>query len=164
MPAPLEFTKNTLFHAKHIPMKKQKNSNGVTRVTKKRKTGDFGEGLACMFLVKRGFVVVERNYWKPWGEIDVIARKGRSLRFVEVKTGTVTHETGNIVSRETYLGDFRPEEHVTHEKLAKLNRAIQTYLVERRVSPKIAYQIDVISVRMNLKDRTAKVDFIENVF
>jgi len=144
-------------------MKKQKNSNGVTRVTEKRKTGDFGEELACMFLVKQGFTVVERNYWKPWGEIDIIARKSGFLRFVEVKTGIVSGETGNMVSRETHLGNFRPEEHVTHEKLARLNRAIQTYLVERGVSPKITYQMDVVSVRMNLKDKTAHIDFIENV-
>lgn len=126
-------------------------------------TGDFGEKIACMFLVKRGFRVVGRNYWKPWGEIDVVAKEDKKLRFIEVKTGVVTRETDNNVSRETGLHYFRPEEHVTREKISRLHRAIQTYLLEKKVSHETTYQIDVISVRLDLKDKTAKIDFIENV-
>lgn len=116
-----------------------------------------------MFLMKQGFRIIGRNYWKPWGEIDIVARKDGTLRFIEVKASKVTHETGNNVSRETNIGVSRPEEHVTNEKLARLSRAIQTYLAERGVSPETPYQIDVVSVVLNLKDKTAKVDFIENV-
>jgi len=135
----------------------------VENKTKRRSVGDFGEEVACMFLMKQGFRIIERNYWKPWGEIDIVAWNGGVFRFVEVKTGKVTHETGNSVSRETNIGISRPEEHVTHEKLARLNRAVQTYLAERGVSPEAPYQIDVVSVVLNLKDKTAKVDLIENV-
>ena len=56
--------------------------------TNKRKIGDIGENIACMFLVKRGFKVIGRNYLKKWGEIDIIAEKQGILHFVEVKSVT----------------------------------------------------------------------------
>jgi len=72
--------------------------------TLKRKKGDTGEGIAARFLMKQGFRIIERNYNKPWGEIDLIAKKGNLLCFIEVKTvscGTnriVSYETSNLVS------------------------------------------------------------------
>ncbi|MCR4274595.1 MAG: YraN family protein [Candidatus Campbellbacteria bacterium] len=130
------------------------------------KIGKIGEELACLFLVKRGFKITERHYLKKWGEIDIIAQKNKVLRFVEVKC--VSCETGNgVVSRETgYQGltsMIRPEEHVTREKLERLSRAIQTYLVEKHISRETRYQVDVVAIRLNLKDKTAHTLFIENV-
>ncbi|QQR82278.1 YraN family protein [Candidatus Campbellbacteria bacterium] len=121
--------------------------------------GKIGEELACLFLVKRGFKIVERHYLKKCGEIDIIANKDKVLRFVEVKC--VSRETGNsVVSRETQK---RPEENVTREKLERLSRTIQTYLAEKRISRETRYQVDVVAIRLNLKDKTARTLFIENV-
>jgi putative endonuclease len=54
--------------------------------------GASGEELACRYLVKRGFVVVERNYRCRVGEIDVVARDGDTFVFVEVKErGDASH-------------------------------------------------------------------------
>ena len=53
------------------------------------KRGDFGrrgEDAACAYLERHGYKVVDRNYRCRWGEIDVIAVKGGTLAFVEVKT------------------------------------------------------------------------------
>ena len=50
--------------------------------------GRLGEDIACRFLKEKGFKVVERNYWKKWGEIDIVAEKEGVLRFIEVKTVT----------------------------------------------------------------------------
>jgi putative endonuclease len=56
--------------------------------------GASGEDLACRHLVKQGFVVVERNYRCRVGEIDVVARDGDTLVFVEVKErGDASHGT-----------------------------------------------------------------------
>jgi Holliday junction resolvase-like predicted endonuclease len=73
--------------------------------TEKRKTGDLGEDIASMFLMKQGFIVVERNYLRKWGEIDIVAKKDRTLHFVEVKT--VSCGTRNAVTHETLQNKFR---------------------------------------------------------
>ena len=54
--------------------------------TPKRQIGDTGEEVACKYLEARGFKVLERNYLRKWGEIDIIAEKAKRLYFVEVKS------------------------------------------------------------------------------
>ena len=48
--------------------------------------GNFGENSACTFLKHHGYRIIDRNYSNRNGEIDVIARKGSYVVFVEVKT------------------------------------------------------------------------------
>ena len=43
---------------------------------KRKEVGRIGEQVACSFLVRKGYTIIDRNYRKPWGEIDVIAEKG----------------------------------------------------------------------------------------
>ena len=50
-----------------------------------REKGNVGEDIACKFLVKNGFNVIDRNYYKKWGELDVVAKRGNELHFFEVK-------------------------------------------------------------------------------
>jgi putative endonuclease len=135
--------------------------------TKKRKTGDLGENIACKFLVKRGFEIVEQNYNKKWGEIDIIARKGQRLHFIEVKSVTcenleykmrnVTHET------DTY----RPEDNLHPRKLQRLSRVIQTYLLgykgNRDVTHETDWQFDVAVVYLDIKGMKAKVNYMEDI-
>jgi len=47
--------------------------------------GHRAEDLAARFLRRRGYRILERNYRNPLGEIDIIARDGKTLVFVEVK-------------------------------------------------------------------------------
>jgi putative endonuclease len=110
-----------------------------------------GEEVACEYLENKGYIVLERNYWKPWGEIDIVARKG-NISFVEVKT--VTCDLTNGVSHGTY----RPEENVHPAKLKRLHRAIQTYLLQRNVPETVPWQIDVASVFLDLSTKKAKVE------
>jgi len=49
-----------------------------------RPTGRLGESLAAEFLVKQRYAIVETNYRKPYGEVDIIARDGGTVVFVEV--------------------------------------------------------------------------------
>ena len=74
-----------------------------TFTSKTQKIGEIGEKLACMFLMKHGFKVLDRNYRKKWGEIDIIAQKDDILRFIEVKT--VSRETFN--NNDNFFGFFR---------------------------------------------------------
>src|SRR5260370_14551882 len=41
--------------------------------------GDTGEEVACKYLQNKGFSVLERNYLRPWGEIDIVAKKAKKL-------------------------------------------------------------------------------------
>lgn len=52
--------------------------------------GKEGEELAARFLEKEGYEIIETNYNCGFGEIDIIAKKGKELAFVEVKTRTQT--------------------------------------------------------------------------
>jgi putative endonuclease len=125
--------------------------------TAKRQTGDTGEEVACKYLINKGFSIVERNYLKPWGEIDIVAEKSipgeaKKLYFIEVKT--VTREPGQ---------GYRPEENVHPAKLRRLHRAIQTYLMDHKVSGETLWQIDVACVYLNFETRKARVEMLENV-
>jgi hypothetical protein len=73
-----------------------------TRTTKE--IGAIGETVAAEFLRRKGFTILERNYLKPWGEIDIIALKADVVRFVEVKA--VSRESLPDVSTE--INDHRP--------------------------------------------------------
>ena len=149
--------------------------------SKTQKTGEIGENLACKFLVKHGFSVLERNYTKKWGEIDIIAKKKGVLRFVEVKAG-VTHETLSKVTRVTMAGipqgktqsvthetighvtreTFRPEENLHPQKLKRLFRAIETYLAQNKLQDK-PWQVDLAIVSLNLENKEGRVRMLENI-
>ena len=118
----------------------------------KKKIGALGENMACRFLVKRGFKILDRNYSKKWGEIDIVAEKDKIFRFIEVKS---------IVSYET--SGHRPEENVHYQKLKRLSRVIQTYLLDKKVSYETEWQIDVLAVFLDLENKKAKFRFTENI-
>ncbi len=54
--------------------------------TEKRRTGDKGERRTARYLMLRGYRILERNFTYGHKEIDVIAKRGKVLAFVEVKT------------------------------------------------------------------------------
>ena len=116
--------------------------------TDKRKLGDIGENIACDFLKRKGFEIIDRNYLRKWGEIDIVAKKGSLVRFIEVKS--VTWET-----------NLRPEENMHPWKLKRLSRAIQTYLLEKNLDSD--WQLDLVTVKINETTRRARVELIENI-
>lgn len=54
--------------------------------TEKRRIGDRGERRTAMYLMLRGYRILERNYTFGHKEVDIIARRGKTIAFVEVKT------------------------------------------------------------------------------
>jgi len=52
-----------------------------------RAKGNIAEDKACEFLLNAGYMIVERNFYSRFGEIDIIAIKDEVLHFVEVKSG-----------------------------------------------------------------------------
>ena len=118
--------------------------------TRKRQVGDIGEEIACKFLMKRGFKIIDRNYLKKWGELDIVAEKDNVLHFIEVKT----------VSGET---DHLPEENVHLWKRKRLARVIQTYLLDKKVSDETEWQINIMAVFLDFTSRKAKIRVTSNV-
>jgi putative endonuclease len=120
--------------------------------TEKRRVGDIGENIACMFLGKHGFEIIDRNYLRKWGEIDIVAKKGSVWHFVEVKSasGSVTRETG-----------YRPEENVHPQKLKRLYRAISTYMLEKRIDAD--WVLDIVTVRVDEEKRVGRCELLENI-
>jgi putative endonuclease len=117
--------------------------------------GKLGEDISERFLVKKGYTIIERNYRKKWGEIDIVAEKKGVVHFVEVKT--VSCE--NIVNAK---GGYRPEENVHPWKMKRLARAIQTYIIERRMGER-EWIFDVLTVSINFSQKRAWATFLENI-
>ncbi len=137
-----------------------------------KKIGDLGESIACKFLKNKGFSIVQRNYRKRYGEIDIVARgtkltnKNRVshetrevIHFIEVKS--VSYETRSLlewtVSHETY----RPEELVHSFKLNQIRKTAETWLNENHWNGEM--QVDVVAVHMVPREKYALVKHIENV-
>ena len=82
-----------------------------------RRTGDRGEALVADYLLGRGYDILRRQYRCRYGEIDLVARQGGVLCFVEVKT-------------RRNLSVALPREAVTGKKQEKLRAAAAVYLSE----------------------------------
>jgi putative endonuclease len=139
------------------PVCRQAGLRKTMTKTPKRQLGDLGEDIACKYLKRKGFRILERNYLRKWGEIDIVAEKAQLLSFIEVKS--VSLPAGRQVSRESY----RPEENVHPAKLKRLHRAIQTYLLDRKVPEDRPWRVDVACVYLDFSTRRAKVEILENV-
>lgn len=122
----------------------------------RRAIGNIGEAIAAQFLARKGFTIIERNYLKPWGEIDIIAEKAGVVHFVEVKA--LSRENTGEVSREM---DHQPEDLVDIRKLRKVARTATLYMEAENDDRE--YQIDVVGVIMSHGTRTARCRLVEQV-
>lgn len=109
------------------------------------------ERLTSRYLSERGYRILDHNYRKPWGEIDVIAEKGDCVVFVEVKA-----------SRQLHIG-FDAELRAGMTKLRKVARTARTYLAEHHYHSEQLWQIDIISVTFEDGKKTAHVKHFKNV-
>lgn len=139
--------------------------------SQKQKIGELGEDIACRFLMKHDFEILERNYTKKWGEIDIVAKKYDKLYFIEVKSISKNlnevdrKKEGGSVSyacppngRETY----RPEENMHPQKMKRLSRVVQTYLISKRIG-NTPWQVDLLIVYIDTIKHLARVKTIENL-
>lgn len=101
-----------------------------------KQLGKKGEDLACSFLEKNGYSIIQRNYRKKCGEIDIIAQESADLVFVEVKTRS-NDELGSATSA------------VTTHKQGQIIKTAMTYLAETN-SYDISCRFDVLGITMML--------------
>jgi putative endonuclease len=127
-------------------------------ISAKRRLGNIGENVAAEFLTKHGFTVLDRNYLKKWGELDMVAKKDNVIHFIEVKS--VSRKTSDWVTHET--SGYKPEENVHPQKLKRLARTMQTYLLEKRLD-NVDWQLDIITTLIDEDERKARVEIIENI-
>ncbi len=132
--------------------------NNIDKRTEKRKLGDIGENVACEFLKRRGYEIVERNYLQKWGEIDIVARKMNIIHFVEVKS--VSRVTPSLAGSHV-TDSYRPEDNMHSWKLKRLGKTIQTYLLHKKLDSE--WQLDLITVKLDQVNRKARVELIENI-
>jgi putative endonuclease len=97
-----------------------------------RRIGAWGENLAAKYLSMKGYEILARNIRTPAGEIDLIARKGPLLSFVEVKT-----------RRSASFG--APEEAITAAKQQRMADAAELWLADHP-GEKGDWQLDVIAI------------------
>ena len=127
--------------------------------SEKQKIGELGENIAVKFLMKHNFFILERNYTKKWGELDIITEKNSKLYFIEVKS--VARETLKDVFHET--DEYRPEENMHPWKLKRLSRTIQTYLLSNRIPEEKEWQLDLLVVFIDIKNKKARVKTISDI-
>jgi putative endonuclease len=126
----------------------------------RNKTGAIGEQVTVTYLRRLGFTIIEQNFLKKWGEIDIIAKRDSNIHFVEVKT--VSYETKESLRRAVSHGTWRPEENVTPQKIHKLNRVIETW-IEEQPQDLFIWQIDVVAVRLVPQEKYATVKYLPNI-
>ena len=111
--------------------------------------GRYGEDLACDFLQKHGYTILHRNYQASYKELDIIARKGDFVVFIEVKTRT-----------SDAFGDG--VEAVDYHKQSNLRKAIGYYLVKEQ--PKSSdVRADLITVMIDRGSKNINIKHFEDV-
>ena len=110
--------------------------------------GKRGEDLACEELQRRGYAILDRRFRTRCGELDIVARDGDVIVFVEVKARS-----------DRNFGD--PFEAVTWQKRRRLSQMATLYLFERRLVG-VPCRFDVVSVIEKRKD--VKVEVLHHAF
>lgn len=113
------------------------------------RTGQLGEELAVAYLQKHGYTIVDRNYRKKFGEIDIIAREGPALVFIEVKT----RRSGTFGS---------PAQAVTPRKQLQICRVAEDYLARHGLFDTAA-RFDVVTVVLTANQQ-AQIEIIPAAF
>ena len=119
--------------------------------TSRTMLGDWGEDAAGRFLEKRGYLIIDRKYRCQWGEIDLVAKDGDELVFVEVRT-----------RRSKLYGT--PQESVTEAKAGRLVAACEDYLQKHQddgAKGETHWRIDLVAVHPS-RGRAPRIEHVRN--
>lgn len=100
----------------------------------KLRFGKRAEALAQELLIKKGYLILQKNFRSRFGELDIVALDGDTLVFVEVKA-------------RTSLRFGYPEESVTTSKLRKIRKTAEYYSLTHPSLPR-KLRIDVVSLQL----------------
>jgi putative endonuclease len=121
----------------------------------RRRIGQMAEDLVARRLRRAGWEIIERNARTRHGELDIVARDGHALVFVEVKAG-----------REgTAFGPERPVLAVDRRKQQRIRRLATAWMAERRdLPPYRDIRFDAVGVTVDRMGRPIDVEHIEGAF
>jgi putative endonuclease len=121
----------------------------------RRRTGEIAEDLVARRLAEAGWEIVERNARTRYGELDIVARDGGTLVFVEVKG-----------AREgTSFGPDKPILAVDQRKQRRVRRLATAWMSERRgQQPFAEIRFDAVGVTLNRHGRAVDVDYVKGAF
>jgi putative endonuclease len=114
-------------------------------------TGLLAEALCTEYLKSKGYGILDHNWAKKWGELDIISKKDNILVFIEVKAG------------KSVSPGFEPFLRAGFEKLQKVARTARTYMAQKHYPSDQEWQIDVISVIIDEKSKKANFTHFKNV-
>lgn len=112
--------------------------------------GHRGEIEAIIYLHKKGYQILEQNFYTRWGEIDIVAKKNKTITFFEVKT-----RIGNSKGK--------PYESVNAGKIRRLYRPIQYFLLQKNLKD-YKLSLDVMSIELNIDLTVKNVKHFEKVW
>ena len=113
-----------------------------------REIGDIGEEFTVQFLIKRGCEILERNFTVRGGEIDIIAKKGKLIHFVEVKS-----RKHNPLSSG--------QEALTKTKVSRIIKAAHEYINRNDVDISAAYDAAIVEISDGV---VTGFDYIQSAF
>jgi len=125
-----------------------------------KKLGILGEKIAKKYLEKKGYQILDKNYSSKFvsgpqrGEIDIVAKKSDIISFVEVKALEDNGGPSSAIS---------PEEKFNLAKKRKIIKMAEGWLIEKKIPFDSKWQIDVISIKINLENKKAKILYFSNV-
>lgn len=116
-----------------------------------RAEGIWGEAEVANYLRRRGYTLLAHSYRCRFGEIDLIARKGGVLCFVEVKT-------------RSNLSCGLPREYVTAAKQQRLRKAAAYYLMVKELDCPARFDVAEVYTDDAHDPRATRIEYIENAF
>lgn len=116
-----------------------------------KERGDWGEAQVAEYLRRRGFRIIATQFRCRLGEIDLIARSGRTLCFVEVKL-------------RSSLAYGLPREFVTRGKQRKLRMAASYYLASHNAEDCCRFDVAEVYTDKDCTPANTRIEYIENAF
>ena len=113
-----------------------------------REIGNIGEEFTAQFLIKKGCEILERNFTIRGGEIDIIAKKGNLIYFVEVKS-----RKHNPLSSG--------EEALTKTKISRIIKAAHEYLNRNDIDSSAVYDAAIVEISNGV---VTDFDYIQSAF
>ena len=122
-----------------------------------KEVGALGEQLAEEYLRRHGFRVEGRNVARKTGELDLIARLGDTLHFIEVKTLL----RDELPKMDEISDEYHPAENLHAYKIHKVARTAEWYVAEREWEGE--WQVDGMLVWLRRRDGLARIRYLPQI-